>query len=167
GGWQQPLLSAAHGIRGPRRLALSHVDQVSTLRGRACMVTAGCLLASEQLVSISEHTRAISGPVAGVLKTKGKEGKCWRDRVRVAHVVGRTRERFAASGRRQLALKRSLAWGPASSRCKPATDCTGARDLLPDTGSRFFPAFVTGSASAAALLACPSTSQRACSRMRR
>jgi hypothetical protein len=25
-------------------------DQVSTLRGRACMVTAGCLLASEQLV---------------------------------------------------------------------------------------------------------------------
>jgi hypothetical protein len=37
------------------------------------MVNAGCLLASEQLVSISEHTRAISGPAAGVLKTKGKK----------------------------------------------------------------------------------------------
>src|SRR5262245_46254342 len=94
GGWQQPLLSAAHGIRGPRRLALSHVVQVSTLRGRACMVTAGCLLASEQLVSISEHTRAICGPAGGVLKTKGKKGKCSRDRVPITPEVGRTGNRL-------------------------------------------------------------------------
>jgi hypothetical protein len=37
------------------------------------MVTAGCLLASEQLVSISEHTRAISEPLAGMLKTRKKK----------------------------------------------------------------------------------------------
>src|SRR5258708_7111817 len=45
-------MSAAHGLRGPRRLALNHVVQVSTLRGRACMNVAGCLLANEQLVTI-------------------------------------------------------------------------------------------------------------------
>jgi predicted Ser/Thr protein kinase len=50
------------------------------------MVTAGCLLASEQLVSISEHTRSISGSAEGVLKIKGKKGKCLRDRVLVVSI---------------------------------------------------------------------------------
>ena len=46
-------MSAAHGLRGPRHLALNHVVQVSTLRGRACMNVAGCILANEQLVDFS------------------------------------------------------------------------------------------------------------------
>ena len=34
---------------GFRHVTLNHVDQVSTRRGRACMDTDGCILASEQL----------------------------------------------------------------------------------------------------------------------
>jgi hypothetical protein len=39
-------------LKGPPLLALNHVVQVSTLRGRACMNVAGCILANEQLVSL-------------------------------------------------------------------------------------------------------------------
>src|SRR5215471_1471586 len=58
--------------------------------------------------SISEHTRSISGPVGGVLKTKGKKGKCSRDRVPVTQEVGRSREklRHQASGLRNSELIR-------------------------------------------------------------
>src|SRR4051794_26798285 len=39
-------------LEGPPLLALNHVVQVSTLRGRACMNVADCILANEQLVMI-------------------------------------------------------------------------------------------------------------------
>src|SRR5258707_827629 len=52
-------------LKGPPLLALNHVVQVSTLRGRACMNVAGCLLANEQLVTIRGSRRHSCRPFRG------------------------------------------------------------------------------------------------------
>src|SRR6267142_916765 len=61
-------MRVAHGITGPRHIALNHVVQVSTLCRRACMNVAGCILANEQLVNLRIARRCLGTAVEKALR---------------------------------------------------------------------------------------------------